>query len=211
VSALRVLERYARAGRGAPAGARCELCAMPLGDRHEHVVDLTARSLGCACRACAVLFRDGAAGGRYRTVPDRVLSEPEFRLEPEDLATLGVPVGLVFCFRNSRLDRWIAVYPSPAGPAEVELPATEWGRVTAASALVAGVLPDVEAILAHAARPGARPDWLLVPIDTCYQLVALVRQRWEGPSGGAGRAAVNAFINDLRSRARPITAKGARS
>lgn len=209
MSALRVLEGYARAGRDAPVGTRCELCAAPLGDRHEHVVDLTARSLGCACQACAILFRAAAAGTRYRTVPDRVLSEPDFRLEPDDLAALGIPVGLVFCFRNSSLSRWIAVYPSPAGPAEVELSCDGWSLVTAGSALVASLEPDVEAILAHAARPGARPDWLLVPIDRCYELVALVRQRWEGPSGGAGRAAVDAFVDNLRSRARPIAAKGA--
>ena len=65
-----------RAGRqaGLPEGAeRCEMCREVLGERHGHVVDLEKRSLSCTCRACYLLFtHDGAAGGRYRAVPEHV-------------------------------------------------------------------------------------------------------------------------------------------
>ena len=66
----------ARAGRepGVPEGAeRCEMCREVLGERHGHVVDLEKRSLACTCRACYLLFtHEGAAGGRYRAVPEHV-------------------------------------------------------------------------------------------------------------------------------------------
>ena len=63
-------------------GERCEMCAELIPDQHGHVVDLEHRSLMCPCRGCYLLFTSGGAGGnRFRAVPDRYLSFPEFRLQ----------------------------------------------------------------------------------------------------------------------------------
>jgi len=74
VLAARVAARAgaARADADGPGGAeRCEMCREVLGERHGHVVDLEKRSLSCTCRACYLLFtHEGAAGGRYRAVPE---------------------------------------------------------------------------------------------------------------------------------------------
>src|SRR4051794_22582515 len=78
-----------------PRTSRCELCAGPLDERHRHVLERSSRTLRCSCTACGVLFSDGA-GGRYLTVPGRVLVDPEFRAEPADWATFGIPVSPAF-------------------------------------------------------------------------------------------------------------------
>src|SRR5262249_12126218 len=98
-----MLERYVRRE---PVLERCELCGGALPERHRHVIELADRALRCACGACAVLFRDpGAGGGRYRTVPDRVV-----RIESGlDLSALGVPVELAWLIRRG--DSWIAAFP----------------------------------------------------------------------------------------------------
>jgi hypothetical protein len=185
-------------------GARCELCTAPLADTHPHVVDLEARSLCCACPPCAVLFREPAAGGgRFRTVPDRVLALPDLRLDEARWSALEVPVGLAFFFFSSAVDRWVACYPSPAGPTEADVPDGALSRLPVRP-LVDALEPDVEALLVHRHRNG-RTDCLLVPIDACYELVGLVRQHWEGFDGGdAARAAVDGFLDRMRARARPV-------
>jgi hypothetical protein len=51
---------------------RCELCGEPVQPAHRHLLDVPARQLRCACRACVLLFdRSGAGGGHYRLVGDR--------------------------------------------------------------------------------------------------------------------------------------------
>ena len=48
--------------------------------------------------------------------------------------------------------------------------------------MLAELQPDVEALLVNRAR-GARRH-LIVPIDDCYRLVAVIRTTWKGLSGG---------------------------
>jgi len=57
-----------------PLEERCELCGVPIPPEHRHLVNLETRSLLCVCRPCGLLFvSGGAAGGKYRTVPERHL------------------------------------------------------------------------------------------------------------------------------------------
>ncbi len=183
------------------------MCGAPLGSGpHTHVVDLDERGVRCACRACALLFvQQGAARGRYRTVPDRVLADPGFSLGEAQWAELGVPVHLAFFFRNSRLGQWIAMYPSPAGATEAPLPQDAWARLAGASALAAEIQPDVEALLVYAPRGRTALESFLAPIDTCYELVARIRTTWRGFDGGEeSRRSIEAFFQSLRQRARPL-------
>ena len=52
-----------RAARTAPqpAGERCEMCAEPIADEHQHVVNVEGRQLMCVCRGCYLLFTDTEA------------------------------------------------------------------------------------------------------------------------------------------------------
>ena len=186
MSGERLMQVVRAGGARAPEEVeeRCELCGEPIPPEHRHVVDLQSRELMCACRACTILF-DGAeaGGGHFRLVPDRRLRLPDFELDDLRWASLQIPVDMAFFFRNSQADRVMAMYPSPAGPTESLLELDEWEEIERANPVLASLEPDVEALLVNRAR-GAR-DYYVVPIDDCYLLVALIRTRWRGFTGGA--------------------------
>ncbi len=199
-SAIASLARFTRRARRADEGQRCELCGSALADQHRHVVDRTGRRLLCACAPCGVAFV-GAVEGRFRTVPDRVRIETSGAIGIEDLRALGVPVGLAFFFRSSTLARWTGVFPSPAGPTEAELPDADWEAFASKSAIVQGIEDDVEALLVRCGRDGSSVV-LVVPIDVCYELTALLRREWRGIDGGDPmRRAIDAFFASLERRA----------
>jgi hypothetical protein len=220
------LRRFARpqfTGPRAPSGAaraeRCELCGEQIGTgidttgtdiagmgtagmgtAHAHLVDLERRSIACACTACALLFTQ--PGGRYRTVPDRVLTDPAAPLTDAEWTELRIPVGLAFFFRNSALGHLVASYPSPAGVTECELDLAAWDRLAARHPLLRAVAPDVEAILVAS---GDGIETFLVPIDVCYSLAGALRRDWHGFDGGdEGRQVITDLLDGLRRRARPV-------
>jgi hypothetical protein len=187
-------------GTAAADGAeRCEMCNEVLGERHGHVVDLEKRSLACTCRACYLLFtHSGAAGGRYRSVAERVAYDPDRPLTGEDWNELQIPVAIAFFFYNSALGRVVAGYPSPGGVTECELDLAAWDRLAAAYPLLGALAPDVEAILVN--RTGN--ETFLIPIDECYALVGQLRVLWQGFDGGQeARDALAMFLDSLRQRA----------
>ncbi|MET8111609.1 DUF5947 family protein [Streptomyces prasinus] len=186
-----------------PREERCELCAAVLPDEHHrHLVDIENRALACSCGPCAQLLdRTGAPTGRFRTVPGRCLTDPGHRFDEQTWERLRIPVGVVFFFRNSALDRLVALYPSPAGATESELEPDSWQSVLDGSPLAGALEPDVEALLLR--RHQGRVECHLVPIDICYELVGRMRLTWQGFDGGAeARADLDAFFARVRSRAR---------
>src|SRR4029079_11174449 len=100
----------------------------------------------------------------YRVVPKRVLVDPGFQLDEAQWAALAVPVRLAFIFYNSRLARWVALYPSPGGAAESDVPPAAFEVLAAATRLVAEVAPDVEALLVYGRR-AAKLEIFVAPID----------------------------------------------
>lgn len=215
---------------GAPV-ERCEMCAQPIPDQHSHVVNLDSRELLCTCRPCSFLFvSEGAAGGRYQAVPERFLSFDDFTLDQARWDALRLPVGMAFFFRNSRLDRTTAFYPSPAGATESELTLEAWDDVLADNPGLRDAAPDVEALLivssgaevlgapgsaggpgtptsTDAGEAGSGFECFLVPIDACYELVGHLRRSWRGFDGGQeARDRLERFFTDLRNRCRPAPA-----
>jgi hypothetical protein len=179
----------------------CELCREVLTDRHGHLVDTDKRSLACACRACYLLFtQEGAGGGRYRAVPERIYHDPSRPLSDLDWNDLQIPVAMAFFFYNSAIGRVVAGYPSPAGPTECELDLEAWDRIAAGHPLLGEMAPDVEAILVN--RTDLGNEVFLIPIDMCYSLVGELRMYWTGFDGGAEvRTALATFMTGLRHRA----------
>lgn len=196
-----------------PRPERCELCGVAVPeDGHRHLVETEKRALVCACTACSLLFdRPGATTGRYRAVPDRYLTDPDRPLDEGAWELLQIPVGVAFFFRNAALDRFVALYPSPAGATESELDPQTWQTVLGTSRLAALLEPDVEALLLH--RSEGRTTCHLVPIDVCYELVGRMRLLWQGFDGGAeARAALRTFFEQVERRAKvpAETAEGVR-
>jgi hypothetical protein len=191
------------AARQQTAEEQCELCNADIPAEHGHVADLENSSLVCTCRACYLLFtRHTAARGRYRAVPDRYLRDDQRLLTQAQFDELEIPVGLAFFMWNSRADRVVAFYPSPAGATECELDLGAWQRVLAEHPLLGQPEPDVEAVLISRGEAGI--EYFLVPIDACYELVGRMRLQWRGFDGGSeARASIAAFLDTARSRARP--------
>ncbi|MFH9725119.1 DUF5947 family protein [Streptomyces sp. NPDC017254] len=187
-----------------PREERCELCGIPLAaeQRHPHLVDTDKRALVCACRPCSQLMdRSGDSHGRFRAVPGRFLVDPDHRIDDRAWESLRIPVSVAFLFRNSALDRPVALYPSPAGATESELDEPAWQSVLDATLLAAHLAPDVEALLLR--RHEGSTECFLVPIDLCYELVGRMRLHWQGFDGGAeARAALDALFAHVRGLAR---------
>jgi hypothetical protein len=197
-----------RAGRAAPqpAGERCEMCAEAIADQHQHVVNLEGRQLMCVCRGCYLLFTDTQAELRYRAIPDRFLTFPQFALDRRAWEALQIPVGLAFFFYNSTLGRTVAFYPGPAGATESELDLQAWNGIRAADPRVDATAPDTEALLVRVPDDQTdSPRAYLVPIDACYEFVGRLRMMWRGFDGGQDvRKYMAEFFAQLDERARVV-------
>ena len=183
-----------------PPGERCDFCAEPLAPEHNHLIELAARRILCACRPCAIVFEpSGAAQGKYRTVPTRYQRIESFDIDERQWDALQVPIGLAFFFYNSLERKMVAFYPSPAGATESLLPLEEWDEISRAHPELAAIVPDVEAVLIRRSREGSSA--FIIPIDSAYELVGLIRTSWKGFDGGAGvHAKIAAYFEKLRER-----------
>jgi hypothetical protein len=181
------------------------MCGEPIGEAHQHVVNLESRTLMCACRGCYLLFTAREADLRYRAVPERYYSFDDFAMGPAQWEALEIPVGLAFFFRNSVVAKTIAFYPGPAGVTESELPLDAWDTVAEANPRIAVLDPDVEALLIRAPeRQRTGFDCHLVPIDACYELAGRLRRVWRGFDGGQdAHAELDAFFDSVAARSRP--------
>ncbi len=190
-----------------PVQEVCEFCATPIPSLHPHLVQVEERRMICACGPCGFLFNNpGAGGGGYRRVPDRYLSDPDFRLTDAQWDALQIPVGMAFFLHNSAQGRVIACYPSPAGATESELELPDWSAGVGGGRLAAELEPDVEALLVRKEKERGT-ECLLVPIDACYRLVGLVRLHWRGFDGGADAwREIDGFFDALRDAAVPMKA-----
>ena len=217
----RLAQAPRREERPPPTGEACELCGEPLPPEHRHVVDLEARALMCACRACTILFDHRAAGGgHYRLVPERRLRILDLELDDALWDRLRIPVEMAFFFRSSQAGRTVALYPGPMGATESLLDLSAWTELVERNAVLEDLEPDVEALLVN--RAGGAHDHWIVPIDDCYELVGSIRSHWEGLSGGEavwqemrrfferleGRAMNVARIGEHREPTRPAAVAG---
>ncbi len=163
------------------------------------MLDLETRAVLCACRPCSLLFeRDAAGGGHYRLIGERRERLDDLEISDLEWEQLQIPVDMAFLVRSSAESRVLAFYPSPMGVTESQLELSGWEDVLAA------LEPDVEALLVNRAR-GARRQWL-VPIDDCYRLVAVIRTRWRGFTGGKEVwQELERFFDELDRRSRSPT------
>lgn len=182
------------------------MCGVAISDEHGHVVDRTHRSLMCCCRPCYLLFTAEGAELRFRAVPDRYFSFPDFQLGPGQWDQLEIPVGLAFFFYNSTMQRMVAFYPGPAGATESELPLDAWSTVTAQNPQLQLLAADVEALLVRTpGRGSGEVSCYLVPIDICYELVGGLRTVWRGFDGGReAHDRIDAFFQMVSDRSKPL-------
>jgi len=190
------LRRFIGWWRRTPPTLRCDLCATVLREAHRHVVDADARRLLCSCHACALRFVGGTTA-RFRAVPVRGRVDPASTMRSDDLEALGVPVGLAFFLSASSTGQWSAIFPSPAGVTESDLPEPVWRAFIETNDLARSVEEDIEALLVHR-RPSGPTTLLVAPIDACYALTASLREAWRGlEEGAAVHDAIERAVADL--------------
>ncbi len=166
---------------------RCELCSLGLRPDHPHLIEIAQRNILCTCDACAILF-SGQAGLKFKRVPRRVRSLPDFNLTDSEWNALMVPINMAFFFRSSLENRVVALYPSPAGATESLLSLESWNDIVARNPILNEMESDVEGLLVNRlgySRGYSAAEYYLLPIDECYKLVGLIRMHWKGLSGGA--------------------------
>jgi len=187
----------------------CEMCALPLADAHQHLLEPATRKLACACDACAILFSSQSSNHqrtpRYKRVPRRVRALDDFQLTDGQWDSLMMPINMAFFFESTPQSRVIALYPSPAGATESLLPLDAWEDIAAENPALRQMESDVEALLVNRlghARGFSNPEYYVVPIDECFKLVGLIRGHWRGLSGGSEVwQQMGQFFADLKEKA----------
>ena len=169
--------------RQVAAPEHCDLCQEVLAPDHRHLLELANHTLICACTACFLLFnKEGAGSGKYRIVPRRFLTMPNFAMSDGEWDDLMIPVNMVFLYRSAGSKPVTALYPGPAGATESLLNLENWSTLVQNNPILETLEHDVEALLIYRVR-GVR-EYYIVPIDVCYELVGLIRSSWRGLSGG---------------------------
>jgi hypothetical protein len=203
VARVRTLAQ-AGAGRradGAPAGRAaagcCDICRAPLADEHRHLLQLEERRIVCACEPCWALH---AGDPEYGPVGKRTVWLDRLDLDEALWARFQIPIGLAFFMRSSVTADVVALYPSPAGATESELSLEAWEELVQRNPILGGLEADAEALIVN--RLADPLQCAIAPIDRCYELVGLIKSRWEGISGGAALSeAVPEFFEALRQQA----------
>jgi Fe-S cluster biogenesis protein NfuA len=176
---------------------RCELCGVDVPAEHRHLLHLEERRILCVCHSCLAL-RSGDP--TYRPTGTRTLWLEDFALDDETWSALGIPIGLAFFLNSGSAGGIAALYPSPAGATESELPLDAWERLAEANPILGDLEPDAEALIVN--RIADPPQHAIVPIDECYRLIGLIKSRWSGISGGAAiESTVPEFFAELRLQA----------
>ena len=80
-----------------------------------------------------------------------------------------------------------------------------WWVLVSANPVLGTMEPDVEALLVN--RVGESRDYLIAPIDVCFELAGLIRMHWRGLSGGDEVwRKIDEFFARVRGEAAPVRA-----
>ncbi|HYH60727.1 MAG TPA: DUF5947 family protein [Solirubrobacterales bacterium] len=183
---------------GSDPGSRsdevCDVCGTPIAHDHRHLLHLSERRILCACEVC---LAEKSADAEYRPVGHRITWLDDLQMADEMWARLGIPIALAFFTQNGDTGETVAFYPSPAGSTECELDLDAWADLVEANPKLAKLEPDAEAFIVN--RMSDPPQYVIVPIDRCYEMVGAVKMAWDGISGGDGvDLAIEAFFQRLR-------------
>lgn len=193
------LRRFARA-RDREFSEACDFCSAGIASTHRHLIETGRRQLVCVCEACSVLFGNQ---GKYRRVPRRTYYLRDFRMTEAQWQSLLIPIQLAFIFYDTAAKRAVALYPSPAGPAESWLEGASWAEIMGLDPSLQKMEPDVESLLINRIRRANDvEEYYIAPIDECFRLSGLLRAHWRGLSGGARVwEEVARFFQELKTRA----------
>ncbi len=203
-SSFGVLRRFVRRPESLERSVeRCEMCSRELVASHQHLLEPLNRKLICTCDACAILFNTEGQT-KYKRVPRRVRYLADFRMTDSQWDALMMPINMAFFFKSTPQSRVVALYPSPAGATESNLSLETWDEIQLENPQLLEMEADVEALLVNRighSRGFSEPEYYILPIDECFKLVGLIRNRWQGLWGGAEVwREIGEFFGELKAR-----------
>lgn len=192
-SSFATLRRFAGTPKTAPKSAGsngakppqeieiCELCSIRIPPVHRHLLEMATRRIVCSCDPCGLRF-ENVIEGKFKLIPRDARPLPDFQITDMEWEGLSLPISLAFFFYDTPHKKMAAYYPSPAGATESLLPLTAWEALVERNAILRKMQPDVETLLVN--RVNEKREYLIAPIDVCFELVGLIRIHWRGFSGG---------------------------
>lgn len=175
---------------------QCSFCGRLLPADHRHFVDLSATKFMCTCEMCAITL---AESEKYKPLPQRSLELEGFRMPDALWSDFLIPVNMAFFVLSSTRNGAVAYYPAPTGATESKLKMEPWNDLVQLNPLLNELTPDLEALLVN--RLGNVGQYYIVPIDSCYKLIGMIRIAWKGIFGGKEvNDIINQFFSELKER-----------
>jgi hypothetical protein len=158
---------------------RCNFCNAVLPEDHRHLVDLSAMRFMCTCDLCMIVQ---AVRGSYTPIPQRYLHLANFKMSDELWSDFLIPVNMAFFVLKSNQDGAVAFYPAPTGATESKLKMEPWNELQDLNPQLNNLMPDLEALIVN--RLDEVNQYHIIPIDSCYKLIGMIRSSWKGIFGG---------------------------
>lgn len=175
---------------------KCDFCGRILSPDHRHLVDLSAMKFMCTCEMCMITM---AESGTYKPLPQRSLELEGFNMSDALWADFLIPVNMAFFVLSSARNGAVAYYPAPTGATESKLKMEAWNQLAQLNPILNDLTPDVEALLVN--RLDNTGQYYIVPIDSCYKLIGMIRVAWKGIFGGKEvNDLIRQFFSELKEK-----------
>lgn len=178
---------------------RCNFCGTVLPEDHRHLVDLSAMKFMCTCEMCMITQ---AENGAYKPLPQRSLRLEGFNMSDQLWSDFLIPVNMAFFVVSAKRNGTVAYYPAPTGATESKLKMESWNNLAELNLILNTLTPDLEALLIN--RLDDVGEYYIVPIDSCYKLIGMIRIAWKGIFGGTEvNDTIRQFFSELKETSEP--------
>lgn len=175
---------------------KCNFCGRILSADHRHLVDLSAMRFLCTCEMCMITMAESEI---YKPLPQRHLELNDFRMTDELWSDFLIPVNMAFFVLSSSRNGAVAYYPAPTGATESKLKMEPWNELVQLNPVLNTLIPDLEALLVN--RFDTSGQYYVVPIDSCYKLIGMIRISWKGIFGGPEvNDIIRQFFSELKEK-----------
>lgn len=174
----------------------CNFCGKIIPADHRHFINLETRKFMCACEICTITQ---SIHGNFKIIPQRYHYLSDFNMPEALWSEFLIPVNMAFFVFSSKENGIVAYYPAAAGATESKLKMEAWKKVQEINPVVNSLMPDLEALLVN--RLGDEGEYYIVPIDSCYKLIGIIRLNWKGINGGREvQDATHIFFDELKQK-----------
>ena len=106
---------------------------------------------------------------------------------------------MAFFVLSSSRNGAVAYYPAPTGATESKLKMDAWNELVKLNPILDILSPDLEALLVN--RLDDNGQYYIVPIDSCYRLIGMIRVAWKGIFGGKEvNDIIREFFKELKAK-----------